>query len=566
MIIVIWQLVFYLQLQPDYIIPGPRQVWDALANQAEQEILWQATFNSIRRAAQGFIIAIIIATPIGLALGLNSKLRAIFGPILTGLQVLPSVAWVPAAIIWFGLSDATIYTVILLGAVPSIANGLIAGMDQIPTIYLRVGQVLGAKGLRPRPWRIVLPAAWPGYLAGLEQGWAFAWRSLMAAELIAVSPALGPGLGQMLDTGRTLGDMALVLGSIAMIMAVGILVERRGVRAAAAAHAAQPRPAPLDPAARRRSMGENAAMASTPFSARGAVDLGALATARQNQQKAAQAMANAPAGVVIDVTTENFQAEVIDRSMQVPVVLDLWAEWCGPCKQLSPILEKLAAEDGGRWVLAKVDVDAEQQIAAAFQVQSIPSVFAVIAGPAGAPVPGRLPRGADPPDPRRAAAGRRRAGRGRHHRRRGTARARPSSRRGGRAAGSIRASRPPSTPSRPATGMRPARPTRRCSRLAGRPRRGGRAGHGGPVRPNRRRRRAGGRRSGLLGGRLRGAAQRLADGLRPRHRRGAGHVRRRARGRAGPRARVLPARGRRPGGAQGAHVPGQRPVLGAPLR
>ncbi len=224
-IIIIWQIIFYLQLQPDYVIPGPRQVWDALANQAEQHILWESTLNSIRRAAQGFIIAVIIATPIGLALGLNSKLRAVFGPILTGLQVLPSVAWVPAAIIWFGLSDATIYTVILLGAVPSIANGLIAGMDQIPPIYLRVGQILGAKGL-PRAWRIVLPASWPGYLAGLEQGWAFAWRSLMAAELIAVSPALGPGLGQMLDTGRTLGDMALVLGSIGMIMAVGILVER----------------------------------------------------------------------------------------------------------------------------------------------------------------------------------------------------------------------------------------------------------------------------------------------------------------------------------------------------
>jgi len=121
-------------------------------------------------------------------------------------------------------------------------------------------------------------------------------------------------------------------------------------------------------------------MASTPLSARGAVDLGALATARQNQQKADAAMASAPAGVVVDVTTANFQAEVIDRSQSVPVVLDLWAEWCEPCKLLSPVLERLAAEYGGRWVLAKVDVDAEQQIAAAFQVQSIPSVFAVVAG------------------------------------------------------------------------------------------------------------------------------------------------------------------------------------------
>lgn len=224
-IVVIWQIVFWLQLQPTYVLPGPAQVWEALRVQQEQELLWQSAFNSIRRAIQGFLIAIVIATPIGLALGFYPKLRAVFGPVVTGLQQLPSVAWVPAAIIWFGLSDATIYTVVLLGAVPSIANGLLAGMDQIPPIYLRAGQIMGAKGAG-RTFRIVLPASWPGYLAGLEQGWAFAWRSLMAAELIAVSPALGPGLGQMLETGRVLGDMALILGAIAMIMAVGILIER----------------------------------------------------------------------------------------------------------------------------------------------------------------------------------------------------------------------------------------------------------------------------------------------------------------------------------------------------
>ena len=126
---------------------------------------------------------------------------------------------------------------------------------------------------------------------------------------------------------------------------------------------------------------------------RGAVDLAALAAAREAQAAAEQRLASGdlPTGVVIDVSEADFQTEVLDRSFSVPVVIDLWADWCQPCKALTPVLEAAAADDAGAWILAKVDVDANPRISEAFQVQSIPTTFAVIKGQPMALFEGALP-------------------------------------------------------------------------------------------------------------------------------------------------------------------------------
>ncbi|MGM1063439.1 ABC transporter permease [Saccharothrix sp. Mg75] len=220
----VWQGLWALAFWPEYQLPSPSAVWGSVAEAIESgravEVLW----TSVHRAVLGFLAAVLIATPLGLLIAKVRVVRAAIGSLLTGLQSLPSVAWVPAGILWFGATPSTIYFVVLMGSVPSIANGLVSGVDQIPPLLPRVGQALGA-GKVAAARHILLPAALPGYLAGLKQGWAFSWRSLMAAEIIATSPQLGEGLGQYLHNGSSLNDISMVIAAIFLILLVGVGIE-----------------------------------------------------------------------------------------------------------------------------------------------------------------------------------------------------------------------------------------------------------------------------------------------------------------------------------------------------
>ncbi|GHH80986.1 ABC transporter permease [Streptomyces capitiformicae] len=224
LVLVVWQLLVSAEVTESYKLPAPSAVWEELRQSWLQGTLHEYIWTSVSRGLLGFLLALVIGTPLGLLVARVRIVRAALGPILSGLQSLPSVAWVPPAVIWLGLEPSVMYAVILLGAVPSIANGLVSGIDQVPPLFLRAGRTLGATGLKGT-WHIVMPASLPGYVAGLKQGWAFSWRSLMAAEIIAQAPDMGTGLGQLLEAGRTNSSMSQVFFAIILILIVGIAID-----------------------------------------------------------------------------------------------------------------------------------------------------------------------------------------------------------------------------------------------------------------------------------------------------------------------------------------------------
>jgi NitT/TauT family transport system permease protein len=219
-----WQVLVASGWRPDYLLPGPAAVFERLGAIFVDPEFWPALARTLSRAVIGFAVAVVVGTAIGLAAAGSKLLRASIGSLITGLQTMPSVVWFPLAILLLGLGEQAIAMVVVLGAAPSIANGVLSGVDQLPPAYFRLGRVLGARGTRLYR-HIVIPGALPAYVAGLNQGWAFAWRSLMAGELLVVIPGAS-GLGNRLAFSQEFGDATGLLAHMIVILVIGMIVDR----------------------------------------------------------------------------------------------------------------------------------------------------------------------------------------------------------------------------------------------------------------------------------------------------------------------------------------------------
>ena len=222
LVLLVWELIAASGWKK-LIFPAPGPTLTNLWDQLGTGLLWHAIGTTLYRALIGFALALLIGAVVGALVSRIRPLRAAVGSLITGLQTMPSIAWFPFAIILFGLTTQAIMFVIVLGAAPSIANGLISGVDYTPPLLLKAGHMMGLR--RVSLYRhLILPASLPAFVAGLKQGWAFAWRSLMAGELLVVI-ANQPSLGVLLQTDQDQADMASATAIIIVILVIGILVD-----------------------------------------------------------------------------------------------------------------------------------------------------------------------------------------------------------------------------------------------------------------------------------------------------------------------------------------------------
>jgi NitT/TauT family transport system permease protein len=219
--IALWQIVVWTGWKPTYLFPGPFTVFHHIWE--DRHDVLSGTGTTLRQAIEFFAISVVVGTLVAIVISRFRFLHKSVSPLVMALQAMPSVAWVPIAILLFGIKTEAVLFVTLAGSIPAVIMGTRAAIQTVPPVLLQAGQVLGARGIN-RYRYIVLPAALPGYMAGVRQAWAFAWRSLMAGELIV--PAHGStSLGALLSAYQDQSLAADVLGVMVAILAVGLLID-----------------------------------------------------------------------------------------------------------------------------------------------------------------------------------------------------------------------------------------------------------------------------------------------------------------------------------------------------
>ena len=223
-LVAIWQGLYAAEIWSPVLLPAPGEVWKYLWHAVTDGELVSASWITTKRLLFGYVIGCLLGLPLGLMTARSKYLSDTIGVLALGLQTLPSVCWVPLALLWFGQSESAMLFVVVMGTLWSVLIAVDNGVRALPPIYVRAARTMGSHGLHTLV-KVVLPASLPFVVSGMKQGWAFAWRSLMAAE-IYVTILSGYGLGHLLHFGRELNAMDQVIGIMLIIIFIGLLADK----------------------------------------------------------------------------------------------------------------------------------------------------------------------------------------------------------------------------------------------------------------------------------------------------------------------------------------------------
>jgi len=217
-LLLLWQGLYFIRIWPEFMFPSPFMVFNTLANGFGQGNYTMAMLNSFRRLLIGFGIAITLGVFIGVLMGRFKSIDETFGGLILSLQSVPSVVWLPLALLWFSMGESAMIFVVVIGGLWNMIMSTTAGIKGVDPLLIQSGINLGYTGFSLFR-KVILPAAVPHIITGVRMAWAFCWRALMAAEIIGT----GQGLGQVLMWGRDMGNMSTVLAVMFIIAGTGII-------------------------------------------------------------------------------------------------------------------------------------------------------------------------------------------------------------------------------------------------------------------------------------------------------------------------------------------------------